>query len=1061
MQIRKLLLISLCTFWSLIGITAQTVNVHGSVTDPLGAPQAGITVFVTAILSDSSAIFETLLTDTFGGYAVELSIEPGVFGQVDVSMVDCWGFILTQTFFIQNGNADLQADFVYCENIVIDSCIVYIIEEWLPGQAPQLTAWVPVNFPAEFIWSTGETTQNIFPTEAGEYCVTATYQGCEVSDCYYFSADTNFFCFTYITSTINNDGTYNLEAVASGQAPFTYAWSTGDSTPWIENVGPGTYCVTVVDAAGCNYSTCTFIDDFSFCDVWISCDPGGGLTAFGYGQPPLQYLWNTGETTESIFPDEDGTYCVTVTDNNQCSTASCFTVAPDTFCYVYIATIFPDSNTIALQAIGTDPNATYLWSTGETSEIIYPADLMLEYCVTMTDPGGCTSTACFNSNYWCYAYMNTQYIDTNIAVLTVYTDPIFGGGPTQPTYLWSNGATSQTITVGESGNYCVTVTIGNSCTTETCAYVDFESLQNSCEAWVNAYVDPATNQWYAQAWVWGLGNFSYLWSNGDTNSITTLDGPNDFVCVTATSQFGCVAEACIDTFFNPCKAYVGADYLSNDIAVLTAWTYNSANNQYLWSNGETGQSITVNIEGTYCVTVTGGGCTSTACIEVLFWNTDSCGVWITQEDDPFGVLLTADAWGVAPFTFQWSNGWTEQTQIIDFGPTDLCVTVTDAVGCISTACNFPIDSCAISLWFSNWNNPQINISSWTPLSYITWSTGDSTPWLDITEPGEYCVTTIDVLGCEAYACITIDSLDPNIGFNTINGLVIADSVGFLQGQVYLFAVNPAGGAFTLVDSTDIVQGVYYQFDNLPNGVYVVRAELSPESAGYGDFVPTYHLSSAEWESATPISLPDALPVTKDIWMISIDTMNGGGVIGGVVTDPNHIVAAQDADYRGETGLAKVTVLLKNAAGEVIDYTVTLADGSFRFTGLQLGTYRLRYDIPGIYSPDVWVTLTAENPELLQVSLVVNETVSTDEPEVKEVNIYPNPATEEIKIQVPADESALDVRIVDMQGRIIYAGSAKSHHGIMLIEVGQYAPGLYHINLRGDATSYFGRFVKQE
>jgi hypothetical protein len=128
----------------------------------------------------------------------------------------------------------------------------------------------------------------------------------------------------------------------------------------------------------------------------------------------------------------------------------------------------------------------------------------------------------------------------------------------------------------------------------------------------------------------------------------------------------------------------------------------------------------------------------------------------------------------------------------------------------------------------------------------------------------------------------------------------------------------------------------------------------------------------------------------------------------------------------------------------------------------MGTYRLTYDIPGVYSPDVWVTLTADEPENTNVTLVITEgSVDVEEPVATEVGIYPNPAKEEIKIELPAGETTFDIQIVDMQGKVVHAGSARNLNGIMLIEVGQYTPGLYHINLRGDAKSYFGRFVKQE
>ena len=992
----KLLLVSLFTTMSLTGLFSQ-VNVHGTVTDSNGDPQEGINILVSAFYADSSVYFESVFTIADGTYEVEFPSPPLNFiGFVQVSMVDCWGTVVTLNYTIFNGPNDIEANFVYCEQIMIDSCVVYIIEEWNPGALNSLTAWTPLNVNVDYLWSTGEVTQTIFPQSSGEYCVTVSFPwGCTATDCYNFVMDSSFLCFAYITSTPNNDGTYDLEAISEGIPPFVYAWNTGDSTQTLNDVGPGTYCVTINDSNGCDYTTCIFIDDFSFCDVWISEEPNGALIAQGYGLPPLSYLWNTGQTSEIIYPNQEGLYCVTVTDQNQCSASSCYYYGSfEDSCYVYVIAVYTDSNTIGLQAIpSTNANSvTYLWSTGETTDIIYPQDPNLTYCVTMTDANGCVAAGCFEPFNYCYAWVDIQYLDTTTAVLSVYSDPIYNWGGPNATYLWSNGDTTETITVHESGTYCVTVSLGQNCTTEACAYVDFDSLQYACSAWVFQYPD-STGQWFAEVFAWGYGDFTYLWTTGDTTPVIQLDYPNQYVCVTATNTFGCVTEACVDTFFNPCKVYISVNYVQQ-IAILEAFGWNNPgqNADYVWSNGQTGPVITVNEEGTYCVTVTGGGCVSEACVEVIFWNFDSCGVWILTEELPAGIQYSAQAWGVSPFTYTWSNGYSGQSQIVENAIPQLCVTVTDAVGCVAVACN-----------------------------------------QNAGEPG-YILT----------------------------GFVFADTLVSITGFVYGYAMDPNGGVFELVDSAQIINGAY-RFDDLPTGLYVLKAEITPGTAGYNDYMPTYHLSSPSWETATPVAVPNWLPVTKDIWMIKIDTTGGGGVIGGVITDPNHIVAqAEEEEVRGGSGLSGVTIILSDAQGKALNYTTSLQNGSFRFTDLPFGTYRISYDIPGIYSPVIWVTLTENDPERLQVSLVVNlGSVDVEEPEIQLVELYPNPAKENITIKLPADNSNYYIQVVDMQGRIVRTGSVESQNSILLIDVEQYSPGLYHINLKGENSSYFGRFVKQE
>ena len=54
-----------------------------------------------------------------------------------------------------------------------------------------------------------------------------------------------------------------------------------------------------------------------------------------------------------------------------------------------------------------------------------------------------------------------------------------------------------------------------------------------------------------------------------------------------------------------------------------------------------------------------------------------------------------------------------------------------------------------------------------------------------------------------------------------------------------------------------------------------------------------------------------------------------------------------------------------------------------------------------------------------------------------------------------------LQMVDMQGKVVYTGSAKNYNGVITVNVGSYAPGLYHLNIKGDQGIYYGRFIKQE
>src|SRR5690606_28120882 len=101
-----------------------------------------------------------------------------------------------------------------------------------------------------------------------------------------------------------------------------YSWSTGATTRCITVSTAGTYSVTVTDEGCTNICSrtvtvsplpaCTISGDASLCEGQSTqlCVPAGASS----------YLWSTGATTNCIMVSSAGTYSVTVTNTNGCTT---------------------------------------------------------------------------------------------------------------------------------------------------------------------------------------------------------------------------------------------------------------------------------------------------------------------------------------------------------------------------------------------------------------------------------------------------------------------------------------------------------------------------------------------------------------------------------------------------------------------------------------------------------------------------------------------------------------------------------------------------------------------
>ena len=188
-------------------------------------------------------------------------------------------------------------------------------------------------------------------------------------------------------------------------------------------------------------------------------------------------------------------------------------------------------------------------------------------------------------------------------------------------YLWSNGAISQSITVSTSGNY--TVTAGNGTCSGTSAAVTVNAASGPTIPIISASgtlnICPGSNVTLTSTAANG-----YLWSTGATTRTITVSSSGNYT-VNAYSGPNCSAQSTVTSVTRltapttPVITPNGSTTLSpaNPSLNLTS----SVANGYLWSTTETARTITVNSAGTYSVSATGSnGCKATSSPMVVTYN---------------------------------------------------------------------------------------------------------------------------------------------------------------------------------------------------------------------------------------------------------------------------------------------------------------------------------------------------------------------------------------------------------------------------------------------------------
>ena len=425
----------------------------------------------------------------------------------------------------------------------------------------------------------------------------------------------------------------------------------------------------------------------------VSCNGGadGSATATATGgTAPYIYLWSNAATPATVTGLAAGNYSVTVTDANGCSSVQNVTITEPNALTGSISSQTnvacnggTDGSATATATGGTAPY-TYLWSNAATTATATGLAAG-NYNVTITDANGCTTNVSNINITEPTALTSSISSQTNVAcngastgAATVTTT----GGTAPYTYLWSNASTTATATGLAAGNYNVTITDANGCTTNVSNINITEptALTSSISSQTNVACNGASTGAATVTANGGTAPYTYLWSNAATTAtatglvagtytvtVTDANGCNSAQNVTISEpaaitgtdvQTACNSYTWIDNntytasnntathtivggAANGCDSIVTLNLTITTVDNSTTLNANtiSANQNgatYRWLDcnngnavisGETAQSFTPTATGNYAVEITLGSCVDTsACTNVVITNIDEMGM---------------------------------------------------------------------------------------------------------------------------------------------------------------------------------------------------------------------------------------------------------------------------------------------------------------------------------------------------------------------------------------------------------------------------------------------------
>ncbi|MDR0802488.1 FG-GAP-like repeat-containing protein [Fluviicola sp.] len=957
------------------------------------------------------------------------------------------------------------------------------------NQTPVITANGPTTFcsggsvtltssiTSDITWSNGATTPSITVTTPGTYTVTNTVGSCP-------PLTSNSIIVTVAspltTPTISPAGTVSLctgnTVTLTSSSASNNIWSTGATTQSITVSAAGTYYV-YLDNGSCtssNSSPVTVVASSAPSTPTINPD---GATTFCEGSSVTltssagsSYLWSNGATTQSVTVSASGAHSVQVTDVSGCqsaaSTATTVTVNALPTTPTITAggsTTFCEGSSVTLTCTS---GSSFLWSSGQTTQSI------------TVDASGTFSVQCLSAATGC---QSNPSVPVMIIVNPLPAAPVIttSSGSTTlcsgesitltssagSSYLWSNGATTSSISVTNAGAYTVQITDANGCQSPASTTATIIESPNPPTP-VIVTNGPTTFCDGGSVTLTSSPENTYLWSTGETTQAITATASGSY-SVQVTNSFGCsnTSSSAVIVNPNPTIPAIAPDgpttFCDGSSVMLTS----SPENTYLWSTGETTQTIMVSNSGSYSVQVTNGfGCfSSSTSPEVVIVNPIPTTPVITVNGP-----MAFCAGGAVTLSSSESTGnsWstTESTQDIIVTTSGIySVIYTDLNGCSSLASN-PLTINVLA----NPTAPTITADGPTTIcqessvmltsSYIsgnTWSTGEIAHNINVTTSGNYTVTYTDANGCTTTSNPITVTVIPVSAIPTISS---SGSTTICDGSSITLTSSDQNSTWSTGATTQAIMvtnsGGYSVIGNQtgcpsqPSELVIITVNPAPAIPFITPSGPTTICQGDElflFTSGNDTDIWSTGYVGQVLFVTnsgnySVSTQNSYGctsssTIVPIVVNPNPVVTLNPFEALC-TDASPFTMTNGSPAGG--NYTGNgILNNIFYPASAEVGASIVTYT----YSDANGCSNTA------QTIIEVNDCAGIKEYEQAFFAVFPNPNNGQFKII--SNGKSMDLIIIhDVQGKMVF-NEAYSGAFALDFNLNTYSNGVYYIEIRSD------------
>ena len=967
-----------------------------------------------------------------------------------------------------------------------------------------------------YLWNNNATTQSITVSNGGAYSVIISNgPGCSSAA----SAPTTVTINPLPIAAISANGSTvfcqggSVNLTASGGT--TYVWNNsgaGATGATLTANAAGSYSVTVTDANGCTATsntvavtvnalpttTITANGPTTFCQ-------GGNVVLAAAGNGAIS--WSNNQNTPAITVASSGNFAYTITDANGCSTTSLPTTV--TVTALPVVPVISGANSVCLGSSTPFTNSTSggAWTSSNGSV----AAINAAGSVSGTGVGSATISYQLTAN-GCSA-SSTKVINVlanPVATISAVGSTSFCIGSnvtlvSSPgvTYAWSNGATSQNVTLNTGGPITVQVTGTNGCSATSAPQIITVNPLPVLDPIEGASVVCAgstgtlTNTTFGGTWSSANANVAVVNAISGVVSGNTAGTAN--MTYAYTNANGCSASVSapvvVQALPSTATTVAGSTaFCQGGSVTLTAPTSAS----YLWiPGGETTQSIAANASGSYAVQVSNGACSATSLATIVTVHAlpaasiSSASTTICQGSS---VTLTA-----APATsYAWSNGATTQsinvTSAGNYG-----VTVSNVYGCTNTS---PLTAISVSALPASFisaagpttfcNGSSVILSANSGTSYL-WSNGATTQNITANASGNYFVTITNAAGCSAASneievitqttfTSTATAVGPtavcdgafvtlvaspgtsylwsngattqgiNAGVNGNYSVTVTDALGCTSTSANIpVSILPVpNAAITASGATTFCQGGSVVLTGTGGNTYVWNSSTNGSTltaTQSGTYVVTAYAANGCSDAAEVVVTVNPIPSPTLILNGNNVLCPGESVV--ISAQPNNTYAwsnnATTQSITVTTPGTYSTVLTGlngcSTTSNAVNVTAGVATSS-TINATSNSSYTLNevvYTQSGTYTQILTNAAGCDSTITLNLTL----TVGIEEGSLTGVTLYPNPTSESFTIKTSAPVYGA-FSIYDAQGKLVFAGEMTGTE--TNVNISSVARGIYYLRV---------------